>query len=355
MNETGSGWAEPDVFTEPLFEKLRRHPKRIVFSEGEDKRVLLVAEEMVRQELGVPILLGNREKIRAMAAEEGTSMTFVKVIDPEHADDLDHFTEMLIRIEKLKGINLANPREVVSRPHFFAAMMIQYGQADGMVGGNQLLPESIHRALTQLVKPMPGVSHTFGAAIMVSETMNHFGPNGVLYLADCGITDQPTVQELSQIAVETGRLAHHYLGRRVRVAMLSHSNMNTGSSDSSARVRAAAEAARALVMRERLNVEIDGELQADVALDPAAAEYKLPQMMGRPTADVLVFPNLDAAHISMKLLRHLGGATKYGQFVLGLTRPAAQVARTATPRGIFGTALAVGAEAIKFHEMFPDG
>lgn len=355
MNDIGNGWAEPDVFTAPLFEKLKRHPKRIVFSEGEDQRILLVAQEMVRQELGIPILLGNRKKIRTMAQEMGVDMTFVKVIDPQHADDLEHFTEMLIRIEKLKGINLANPQEVVSRPHFFAAMMIQYGQADGMVGGNQLLPESIHRALTQLVKPMPGVSHTFGAAIMVSETMNHFGPNGVLYLADCAITDQPTVQELSQIAVATGRLAHHYLGRRVRVAMLSHSNMNTGSADSSTRVRAAAEAAREMVMRERLDVEIDGELQADVALDPQAAEYKLPQMVGRPTADVLVFPNLDAAHISMKLLRHLGGATKYGQFVLGLTRPAAQVARTTTPKGLLGTAVAVGAEAIKFHEMFPEG
>ncbi|WP_411847261.1 phosphate acyltransferase [Roseibacillus persicicus] len=355
MSEIGSGWAEPDVFTGPLFEILKRHPKRIVFSEGEDPRVVQVAAEMVRLEIGIPILLGNKEKVRAMATKLGAKMDFVKVIDPNTADDLDLFTELLIRIEKLKGINLANPRETVSRSHFFAAMMIQYGQADAMVGGNINLPATIHRALVQLVKPMPGVSHPFTAAIMVSEKLPHFGPDGVLFLGDCGITDIPTVSELTNIAVETGRLAHHYVGRRVRVAMLSHSSMNSAASDSAARVRAATDAARALVSHNRYEIEIDGELQADVALDPAAAEVKLPQMVNRPPADVLVFPNLDAAHISMKLLRHVGGATKYGQLVLGLTRPAAQVPRTVTPRSLLGTAAAVGVEAIKYHEMFPHG
>ena len=312
MSEIGSGWAEPDVFTGPLFEVLKRHPKRIVFSEGEDTRVIQAAAEIVRLELGIPILLGNRDKIRALAADIGAKMTFVKVIDPTTASDLDLFTDLLIRIEKLKGINLANPRETVSRAHFFAAMMIQYGQADAMVGGNQLLPATIYRALIQLVKPMPGVEHPFTAAIMVSENLEHFGPDGILYLADCGIGDEPSVSELTNIAVETGRLAHHYAGRRVRVAMLSHSTMNSGASDSAARVRAATEAARAIVTHNRYEIEVDGELQADVALVPSAAEVKLPQMENRPAADVLVFPNLDAAHISMKLLHHVAGATKYG-------------------------------------------
>lgn len=355
MSEIASGWAEPDVFTGPLFEILKRHPKRIVFSEGEDKRVIQVAEEMVRLEIGVPILLGNREKVSNLAAEIGAKMDFVKIIDPTTADDLDLFTERLIRIEKLKGIELANPREVVSRDNYFASMMTQYGQADAMIGGNQHLPATIHRGLVQLVKPMPGVDHPFTAAIMVSESMPHFGPGGVLYLADCGISDVPSVSELTSIAIETGRLAHHYAGRRVRVAMLSHSTMNSGASDSATRVRAATEAARAIATQNRYEMEIDGELQADVALDPLAAEVKLPKMEARPAADVLVFPNLDAAHISMKLLRHLAGASKYGQLVLGLTRPAAQVPRTVTPRGLLGTVAAVGSEAIKYHEMFPEG
>ena len=355
MSEIGSGWAEPDVFTGPLFEILKRHPKRIVFSEGEDKRVIQVADEMVRLGIGVPILLGNREKICALAKEMGAKMEFVKIIDPKTADDLELFTERFVRTEKLKGVNLANPRETISRDTYFAAMMIQYGQADAMVGGNQHLPATIFRSLQQLVKPLPGVEHPFTAAVMVSETMPHFGPKGILYLADCGISDVPTVSELTTIAVETGRMAHHYTGCRVRVAMLSHSTMNSNASDSAARVRAATEAARAIVSKNRYDIEVDGELQADVALDPSAAEVKLPQMTQRPAPDVLVFPNLDSAHISMKLLRHLAGAQKYGQLVLGLARPAAQVPRTVTARGLLGTAAAVGTEAIKFHDMYPQG
>ena len=355
MSDIESGWAEPDEFTGPLFEVLKRHPKRIVFSEGEDARVVRVAGEMVRLELGIPILLGKRETICSLASELGVKMDFIKVIDPHTADDLDLFIEFLVRIEQLKGVKLANPRETMTRGQYFAAMMIQYGQADAMVGGNQLLPAAIHRALVQLIKPMPKVDHPFAAAIMVSDSLSNFGPNGVLFLADCGITDVPSVGELSQIAVETGRLANHYLGRRVRVAMLSHSSMNSGASDSATRVQAATEGARALVSQNRYDIEVDGELQADVALDAMAAEMKCPQMQKRAAADVLVFPNLDAAHISMKLLDHVAGATMYGQFVLGLSRPAAQVPRTVSERALLGTAAAAGVEAIKYHDLFPQG
>lgn len=354
MSKNLSGWSDADNFTGPLFEVLKRHPKRIVFSEGEDERVVRVAAEMVKLEIGVPILLGNREKIRAIAEQLGVKMDFVKVIEPSKADDLELFVEFLIRIEKLKGVRLANPKETMSRSQFFAAMMIQYGQADAMVGGNQLPAASILRALVQLVKPMPGIVHPIAAAVMVSD-LPHFGTDGVLYLADCGITDEPSVSELTNIAIETGRLANHYAGRRVRVAMLSHSTMNSAASDSATRVRAATDAARALASHNRYDIEIDGELQADVALDPLAAEAILPKMVDRPTTDVLVFPNLDAADISVKLFRHVAGATKYGQFVLGLTRPAAQVTRMMSERELLGTAAAVGVEAIKYHELFPHG
>jgi phosphotransacetylase len=108
-------------------------------------------------------------------------------------------------------------------------------------------------------------------------------------------------------------------------------------------------------MRQFLDISIEGELQADVALDPSAAEIKLPAAEARPTADVLVFPNLDAAHISLKLLHHVAGAEIYGQLILGLSRPAAQVSRTATADVIFGTAAAIAVEAIKFHQLYPDG
>jgi phosphotransacetylase len=118
---------------------------------------------------------------------------------------------------------------------------------------------------------------------------------------------------------------------------------------------AAASLAQAEVLKNFLEIDIEGELQADVALDPSAAEVKLPGADARPTADVLVFPNLDAAHIALKLLQHVAGAQTYGQFIMGLSRPAAQVPRTASVQTIFGTAVAIAVEAIKFHQLYPDG
>jgi phosphotransacetylase len=118
---------------------------------------------------------------------------------------------------------------------------------------------------------------------------------------------------------------------------------------------AAAALAQAEIMRDFLDIEVEGELQADVALDPEAAEIKFPSPEARPTADVLVFPNLDAAHIAMKLLQHVAGAQVYGQFIRGLSRPAAQVPRTASVETIFGTATAIAVEAIKFHQLYPEG
>ena len=117
---------------------------------------------------------------------------------------------------------------------------------------------------------------------------------------------------------------------------------------------AAAALAREQAAAEFLEIEIEGELQADVAIDPTAAETKLPGAESRSSADVLVFPNLDAAHISLKLLQHLAGAQVYGRIILGLSRPAAQIPLAASLDTIFGTTAAVAVEAIKFHQLYPD-
>jgi phosphate acetyltransferase len=344
---------EADAFTEALIAKLRNHPKRIVFSDGCDDRVLKVAEEMVRLEVGVPILLGPKKEILAKAEELGIDMTFVKVLEPAVASDLPLFCERLRRIQRFKGVELANACEVVAQPHHFASMMIQYGQADAMVGGNLSLPAAVFRAVLHMVKPDPSVPKAFSVAVLSAPHLKHFGPAGVLYLADSGMIPDPNVEELAAIAEKTGLLARHNLGRRPRVAMLSHSTLGSAGTDSARKVVAATELAKQRV--SGIEIEIDGEIQVDVALDAAAAEIKVPGLAAKETADVLVFPNLDAAHIAMKLLHHVAGARVYGQLILGLARPAAQVTRTVDATSLLGTALAVGLEAVKFHELYPDG
>ncbi len=341
--------------TRYLLDQLRRHPKRVVFTEGEDIRVIQAAARLVVEEAVAPVLLGNRDRIRALAAAHNVPLKFVHIIDPPLASDFGLFCQRVENMARYRTMQIGKPEEIVARPHYFGALMVQYGQADAIVGGNQALPAAYFRALLHTIKPLPSVPKIFGVTLLTGSHLKNLGGSDILFLADCGLNPNPDVAELAAIAVETGKLAHHFLGRKAFVAMLSHSTKGSASTPDARRMAAAAALAQDQAMREFLEISIEGELQADVALDPAAAETKMPGAEARPTADVLVFPNLDAAHISLKLLQHVAGAQNYGQLILGLSRPAAQVPRTATVETIFGTAAAIAVEAIKFHQLYPDG
>ncbi len=338
-----------------LLGQLRRHPKRVVFTEGEDIRVIRAAARLVEEEVVAPILLGNRERIRALAAANSVPLKFVHIIDPPLASDFGLFCQRVENMARYRTMQIGDPAEIVARPHYFGALMVQYGQADAIVGGNQALPAAYFRALLHTIKPLPNVPKIFGVTMLTGPHLKHLGGSGILFLADCGLIPNPGVSELAAIAIETGKLARHFLGRKAFVAMLSHSTKGSAGTPDARRMAAATALAQAEAMKQFLDISIEGELQADVALDPAAAETKLPAAEARPTADVLVFPNLDAAHISLKLLQHVAGAQNYGQLILGLSRPAAQVPRTATVETIFGTAAAIAVEAIKFHQLYPEG
>jgi len=355
MSEFSTEPTAGNFVTRFLLEQLRRHPKRVVFTEGEDLRVIRAAARLVEEEVIAPILLGNKERIRAIASENSVSLKFVHIIDPPLATDFRLFCRRVENMARYRTMQIGDPAELVARPHYFGALMVQYGQADAIVGGNQALPAAYFRALLHTIKPLPDVPKIFGVTILTGSHLKHLGGNDILFLADCALIPNPDVSELAAIAVETGKLAHHFLGRKAFVAMLSHSTKGSASTPDARRMAAAAALAQEEARKQFLDVSIEGELQADVALDPAAAEMKLPAADVRPTADVLVFPNLDAAHISLKLLQHVAGAQNYGQLILGLSRPAAQVPRTATVETIFGTAAAIAVEAIKFHQLHPHG
>jgi phosphate acetyltransferase len=340
--------------THYLLEHLRRHPKRIVFTEGEDIRVIQAAARLVKEEVVAPILLGNKESIQALAAKHEVPLKFIHIIDPPRASDFGLFCQRVENMARYRTMQLGDPAEIVARPHYFGALMVQYGQADAIVGGNQALPAAYFRALLHTIKPSPNVPKIFGVTILTGNHLNNLGESGILFLADCGLIPNPNVSELAAIAIETGKLARHFLGRKAIVAMLSHSTKGSAGTPDALRMAAAAAMAQDEVRKQFLDLSIEGELQADVAIDPTAAETKIPAAEIRSRADVLVFPNLDAAHISLKLLQHIAGAQNYGQLILGLSRPAAQVPRTATVETIFGTAAAVAVEAIKYHQIHPE-
>lgn len=341
--------------TDQLIEQLQRHPKRVVFTEGEDIRVIEAAARLVALEAVVPILLGRPERIRSLAGQHKISLEFVKITDPAKSTDLPLFVKRVQNMARFRTNKQVDTEETIIRPHYFGSMMIQYGHADALVGGNQSIPAGMFRALLHNIKPVAGVPKIFGVSIISSSSFPLLGENGLLFLADTGLIPKPDVAELASIAIETGKLARHILGRTPRIALLSHSTKGSAFTKGAQKMAAATALAKDISERELLDFEIDGELQADVAMDPEAAETKLPDAMKRKPADVLVFPGLDSAHISLKLLQHLAGAQNYGKLILGLSRPVAQIPRTATVESIFGTAAAVAAEATKYHELYPEG
>ncbi|MFK7910736.1 MAG: phosphate acyltransferase [Akkermansiaceae bacterium] len=330
-----------------LCQTLKRHPKRIVFPDGEDIRVLHTAARMVTMEIGVPILLGNKQRIEQMAHENGVDMTFVSIIEPAKSCELELFVSRLAKMSRYRKKKIVDPNEIITRPHNFAAMMVQYGHADGMVAGNASTAVSVFRAALSMIKPLSSVKKIFGVSVLIAPDLKNFGKDGVLLMADCGVIPKPDIEELASIALETGKLASRLLGRPPRVAMLSHSTKGSAGTKESKKIAAATELARINKTKAMLEMQIDGEIQADVALDAAAAEVKLPNRTNLDPADVLVFPNLDAGHIALKLLEHVAGVPSYGQLLMGLTHPAAQVPTTVTEDHLLGTAILVAAEAIK--------
>ncbi len=345
----------PNVFTSKLIAKLKNHPKRVVFVEGEDIRVLRAAEQLVAHECVLPVVLGDRDRIRALAADNDISLNFINVLNPEKSRELDRFASMFEKSSRVRGVDIPNGREFVIRPAYFASMMAQYGLVDGLIGGNMSMPSTLFRALIQTIKPMPQVPKIFSTIVLVAPHLKNFGINGTLILADCGLIPEPTVEQLAVMAVETGKFTRRYTEIRPEIALLSHSTRGSSGTQGAQRVAAATRLAQTMAKDQHLDLDIDGELQADVALDPKAAEIKLPEQIARPGSHVLIFPNLDSAHIALMLLTHCADAQNYGQFIMGLSRPAAQIPRTSSEETIFGTALTVGYEAIKFHELYPEG
>ena len=352
MNKPNFSFATEDPFTLSCIERLKRHPKRIVFSEGEDLRILQVAEKMVELEIGLPILLGVKTKIKSIAEENGINLKFINITNPSRSSDRELFKKRLERIERFKGLTVQNANDLISSPHRYAAMMVQYGHADGMVAGNLTHPAGILRAVQQVVKPCSDIPHVFATTLMLGRHLPHFGRDGHLLLADTAINPEPSIEELAAITLSCADLAKRLFEvEKPRVALLSHSTKGSNPTPSSQRMAAATELAHTNAVKNRLEIEIDGEIQADVALDPLAAEKKVPHMDQKGPVDALVFPNLDAAHISSKLLQHASGAQAYGQFIMGLQRPVAQIPMTADTNMIFGTAVAIAIEAISANEL----
>jgi phosphate acetyltransferase len=231
-------------------------------------------------------------------------------------------------------------------------MMLAMHQADGFVSGATQIGNSVLRPLFQIIKVAPQAVTASSCLVMEVED-TRFGENGVLFMADCGVILEPTVEQLADIALSTAQLARHLLGVRPRVALLSFSTKGSSRHPSLGRIQAATALAEKRAQEKNLEADFDGELQVDTALVPEIARRKSPEGLIVGNANVLVFPDLNSGNIASKLVRHIARANAYGQILLGLDRPAGQVSRGSNAHDILGVAAIVGVQAIDYHQLYP--
>ncbi|HVV74263.1 MAG TPA: phosphate acyltransferase, partial [Verrucomicrobiae bacterium] len=302
--------------------------------------------------LGAPILLGDRTKIKEIAAALNVSLEGIRIINPGESDDLDNFSRRFEILRRYKGMKSMEARDALLQPNYFGAMMVAMHQADGFVSGTNQYVGSVLRPLFQIIKVAPQTTTASSCQIMEVED-SRYGENGVLFMADCGVIPEPTVEQLADIAVSTAQLARHLLGVRPRVALLSFSTKGSSSHPSIGRIQAATALAERRAQEKRLDADFDGELQVDTALVPEIAARKAPGAKIVGNANVLIFPDLNSGNIASKLVRHIARANAYGQILLGLDRPAADVSRGSNAHDVLGVAAIVGVQAVDYHALYP--
>ncbi|HET7489043.1 MAG TPA: NADP-dependent malic enzyme [Acidimicrobiales bacterium] len=311
-----------------VIRRARNDPRRVVFSEGEELRVIRAAEAVCREGIGSPVLLGRVEVVRSQLDAMHIDCP-IDVVDPWTSPALEAYAADLWARRRRKGVTRREAMALLKEPNYFGSMMVRSGDADAFVAGLTYHYSDVIRPALQVIGPAPGVMRVAGMHVMLVGDRPYV-------LTDTTVNVDPSAEELADIATMAAEEAVA-LGLEPRVALLSFSNFG------STRHPRAAKVAEAVVLLQARNptLEVDGEMMADVALrSELRGDYGFGALQG--DANVLVFPSLEAANSAYKLLQHLGGATTVGPILMGMARSVHVLARGADVSEIVNiTAVAV--------------
>ena len=314
-------------FIDTLIDRAKADKKSIVLPEGNDERILEAAQEALALGIAYSIILGDADEIAA----KGYNLEGATIIDPATSDKQEEFAELLYELRKAKGMTPEEAKELVKDPIHFAVLMVKSGLCDGLVGGACHATIKILSPSLKIIKTAPGepmVSSFFIMDVPGSE----FGENGLFLFADCALEIQPTSEKLAHIANQTDKSFKRLIGDDPRIALLSHSSHGSAVNDDSTKVVKAVE-----YIRENYpDIVADGELQLDAAIVPELGASKAPDSPVAGKANVLIFPDLDAANIGYKLVQRLGGAKAYGPVLQGLAAPVNDLSRGCTAEDVVG-------------------
>ena len=306
--------------------------KTIVLPEGEDPRTIEAAKKIVEEGLANLVILGNPNEIQV----EG-----VTVIDPRTAERKQAYAEKFAELRAKKGVTLPEALEQMNDATYFGTMMVKMGDADGLVSGACHSTANTLRPALQILKTAPGTKLVSAFFIMCTKT-EQYGADGTLLFADCGLNINPNADELSEIALASAESWKAFMpGIEPKVAMLSFSTMGSAKGDVPTKVQEAVK----LANEKNPELALDGDLQLDAALVQSVADLKAPNSTVAGSANILVFPDLEAGNIGYKLVQRFGGAEAYGPILQGIAKPVNDLSRGCSADDIVGVVAITAVQA----------
>lgn len=321
-----------------LISILKKNPKKIVFTEGEDSRILEASSRLLASSFLHPILIGNEDKIFAAAEECGFNIRGAEIIDPEKYEDMDKMIECFCELRKKKGVTPEQAAKILSQSNYFGTMLVKMGIADALLGGATYSTADTVRPALQLIKTKPGNSIVSSVFILVRPRAT--GENEVIAMADCAINIKPTEDELVEIAGEAAECAKIF-GVDPQLAFLSYSTMGSGSGEDVDKMRNAAMKAKV----KYPDLPIEGELQFDAAVSPRVARTKCPESKVAGHANTFIFPDINAGNIGYKIAQRMGNFEAYGPILLGLNAPVNDLSRGCNASEVYSMAIITAALA----------
>ena len=317
---------------------LKKSPKKIVFTEGEDSRILEASSRLLASNFLHPILIGNEEKIMNAAEESGFNIRGAEIIDPEKYEKMDEMVEILCELRKKKGMTPEKARQVLSQANYFGTMLVKMGVADSLLGGATYSTADTVRPALQIIKTKPGHSIVSSCFILVRPSAT--GENEVIAMGDCAINIKPSEDELVEIAGEASKCAKIF-GVDPQVAFLSYSTHGSGKGEDVDKMCNAARKAK----EKYPDLPIDGELQFDAAVSPRVARTKCPDSNVAGHANTFIFPDINAGNIGYKIAQRMGNFEAYGPILLGLNAPVNDLSRGCNASEVYSMSIITAALA----------